>query len=152
MRKLHSWSSCRLVRRARSTSGELTQHSLRTADSFRLVASLIEFSRTSVAKCASSADRLGKANLPAIRNGARGYFPVSTKASVLKHALPLILLGEFYILACALRLAQDMRCCGPRGWHAVASRRASAKLSSCLRKGSFAAARGSYLSNGALGM
>jgi hypothetical protein len=39
-----------------------------------LVASLIEFSRTSVAKCASSADRLGKADLLAIRNGARGYF------------------------------------------------------------------------------
>jgi len=42
--------------------------------------------------------------LAAIRNGARGYFPVSTKASVLQHALPLILLGEFYIPACAFRL------------------------------------------------
>jgi DNA-binding NarL/FixJ family response regulator len=41
--------------------------------------------------------------IAAIRNGARGYFPPSTKASVLKHALPLILLGEFYIPARALR-------------------------------------------------
>jgi DNA-binding CsgD family transcriptional regulator len=42
--------------------------------------------------------------MAAIRNGATGYFPLSTKASVLKHALPLILLGEIYIPACALRL------------------------------------------------
>jgi DNA-binding NarL/FixJ family response regulator len=41
--------------------------------------------------------------IAAIRNGARGYFPVSTKASILQHALPLILLGEIYIPACALR-------------------------------------------------
>jgi two-component system nitrate/nitrite response regulator NarL len=30
----------------------------------------------------------------AIRSGARGYFSPSTKACVLRHALPLILLGE----------------------------------------------------------
>jgi DNA-binding NarL/FixJ family response regulator len=40
----------------------------------------------------------------AIRGGARGYFSPSTKACVLRHALPLILLGEIYIPACALRL------------------------------------------------
>jgi len=40
----------------------------------------------------------------AIRGGARGYFSPSTKACVLQHALPLILLGEIYIPACALRL------------------------------------------------
>jgi DNA-binding NarL/FixJ family response regulator len=40
----------------------------------------------------------------AIRNGARGYFPLSTKGDVLKHALPLILSGEYYVPACALRL------------------------------------------------
>lgn len=40
----------------------------------------------------------------AIRNGARGYFPLSTKPHVLEHALPLILSGEYYIPACALRL------------------------------------------------
>ena len=40
----------------------------------------------------------------AIRSGARGYFLPSTKACVLRHALPLILLGEIYIPACALRL------------------------------------------------
>ena len=40
----------------------------------------------------------------AIRNGARGYFPLSTKSHVLEHALPLILSGEYYIPACALRL------------------------------------------------
>jgi DNA-binding NarL/FixJ family response regulator len=39
----------------------------------------------------------------AIRSGARGYFLPSTKACVLRHALPLILLGEIYIPACALR-------------------------------------------------
>jgi DNA-binding NarL/FixJ family response regulator len=40
----------------------------------------------------------------AIRNGARGYFSLSTKGDVLKHALPLILSGEYYVPACALRL------------------------------------------------
>ena len=40
----------------------------------------------------------------AIRNGARGYFPLSTKLDVLEHALPLILSGEYYIPACAVRL------------------------------------------------
>jgi DNA-binding NarL/FixJ family response regulator len=39
----------------------------------------------------------------AIRSGARGYFSPSTKACVLRHALPLILSGEIYIPACALR-------------------------------------------------
>jgi DNA-binding NarL/FixJ family response regulator len=42
----------------------------------------------------------------AIRNGARGYFTLSTKGDVLKHALPLILSGEYYVPACALRLGQ----------------------------------------------
>jgi two-component system, NarL family, nitrate/nitrite response regulator NarL len=41
--------------------------------------------------------------LAAIRNGARGYIPLSTKPCVLKHALPLIVSGEFYIPASALR-------------------------------------------------
>ena len=40
----------------------------------------------------------------AIRSGARGYFSPSTKACVLRHALPLILSGEIYIPASALRL------------------------------------------------
>jgi DNA-binding NarL/FixJ family response regulator len=42
--------------------------------------------------------------IAAIRNGARGYFPLSTKASIFLHALPLVLLGEIYIPASALRL------------------------------------------------
>jgi DNA-binding NarL/FixJ family response regulator len=42
----------------------------------------------------------------AIRNGARGYFPLSTKPEVLEHALPLILSGEYFIPACALRFGQ----------------------------------------------
>jgi DNA-binding NarL/FixJ family response regulator len=42
--------------------------------------------------------------IAAIRSGARGYFSPSTMACVLRHALPLILLGEIYIPACALRL------------------------------------------------
>jgi DNA-binding NarL/FixJ family response regulator len=42
----------------------------------------------------------------AIRNGARGYFPLSTKPHVLEHALPLILSGEYFIPACALRFGQ----------------------------------------------
>ncbi len=41
--------------------------------------------------------------IAAIRNGARGYFPLSTKASVLQHALALVLLGEIYVPACGLR-------------------------------------------------
>jgi two-component system, NarL family, nitrate/nitrite response regulator NarL len=44
--------------------------------------------------------------IAAIRNGARGYFPVSTKVSVLEHALPLVMSGEIYVPACALRLDQ----------------------------------------------
>jgi DNA-binding NarL/FixJ family response regulator len=39
----------------------------------------------------------------AIRNGARGYIPPSSKPYVLQHALPLIMAGEFYIPASALR-------------------------------------------------
>jgi DNA-binding NarL/FixJ family response regulator len=43
----------------------------------------------------------------AIRNGARGYFPLSTKPHVIELALPLILAGEYYIPACALRLGRE---------------------------------------------
>ena len=42
----------------------------------------------------------------AFRNGARGYFPLSTKPDVLEHALSLILSGEYYVPACALRLGR----------------------------------------------
>ena len=45
--------------------------------------------------------------IAAIRSGARGYFSPSTKACVLRHALPLILLGEIYIPATALRLDHE---------------------------------------------
>jgi len=41
--------------------------------------------------------------LAAIRNGARAYIPLSSRPCVLRHALPLILSGEFYIPASALR-------------------------------------------------
>jgi two-component system nitrate/nitrite response regulator NarL len=41
--------------------------------------------------------------IAAIRNGARGYIPLSCKPCVLQHALPLIMAGEFYIPASALR-------------------------------------------------
>ena len=41
--------------------------------------------------------------ITAIRNGARGYVPPSCKSYVLKHALPLVISGEFYIPASALR-------------------------------------------------
>gem|GEM_PF-85824 len=41
--------------------------------------------------------------IAAIRNGARGYIPPSSKPCVLKHALPLVMSGEFYIPASALR-------------------------------------------------
>jgi two-component system, NarL family, nitrate/nitrite response regulator NarL len=40
----------------------------------------------------------------AIHYGARGYFSLSTKPDVLEHALQLILSGEYYIPASALRL------------------------------------------------
>jgi DNA-binding NarL/FixJ family response regulator len=53
--------------------------------------------------------------MAAIRNGARGYFSLSTKASVLKDALPLILLGEIYIPACALRLDHGRAMPRPEG-------------------------------------
>ena len=51
----------------------------------------------------------------AIRSGARGYFLPSTKAYVLRHALPLILLGEIYIPACALRLDHGNGMLQPEG-------------------------------------
>ena len=51
----------------------------------------------------------------AIRSGARGYFSPSTKACVLRHALPLILLGEIYIPACALRLDHGNGMLRPEG-------------------------------------
>ncbi len=51
----------------------------------------------------------------AIRGGARGYFSPSTKACVLRHALPLILLGEIYIPACALRLDHGNGMLRPEG-------------------------------------
>ena len=51
----------------------------------------------------------------AIRNGARGYFPLSTKPCVLEHALPLIMSGEFYIPACALRLGHGHEMLVPEG-------------------------------------
>src|SRR5262245_61404046 len=38
-----------------------------------------------------------------ISNGARGYIAPSSKPCVLKHALPLVISGEFYIPAGALR-------------------------------------------------
>ena len=41
--------------------------------------------------------------LEAIRNGARGYIPLSCKPCVLQHVLPLIMAGEVYIPASALR-------------------------------------------------
>jgi two-component system, NarL family, nitrate/nitrite response regulator NarL len=41
--------------------------------------------------------------LAAVRHGAKGYFSLSTKLGVLEHALPLILAGECYVPACALR-------------------------------------------------
>jgi two-component system, NarL family, nitrate/nitrite response regulator NarL len=41
--------------------------------------------------------------ITAIRNGARGYIVPSSMPCVLKHALPLVMSGEFYIPASALR-------------------------------------------------
>jgi two-component system, NarL family, nitrate/nitrite response regulator NarL len=51
----------------------------------------------------------------AIRGGARGYFSPSTKVCVLRHALPLILSGEIYIPACALRLEHGNGMLRPEG-------------------------------------
>ena len=46
----------------------------------------------------------GRAHVTAaIRNGARGYISLSATPSLLRHALPLIMSGEFYIPASALR-------------------------------------------------
>jgi DNA-binding NarL/FixJ family response regulator len=53
--------------------------------------------------------------IAAIRSGASGYFSPSTKACVLRHALPLILLGEIYIPACALRLNHGDALLRPEG-------------------------------------
>jgi two-component system, NarL family, nitrate/nitrite response regulator NarL len=41
--------------------------------------------------------------LAAIRAGARGFVPMSSRLDVLRHALPLILSGEFYIPAAVFR-------------------------------------------------
>lgn len=41
--------------------------------------------------------------LAAIRNGAQGYVSASCRPHVLEHALPLVMAGEFYIPASALR-------------------------------------------------
>jgi two-component system, NarL family, nitrate/nitrite response regulator NarL len=53
--------------------------------------------------------------ISAIRSGASGYFSGSTKACILRHALPLILLGEIYIPACALRLNHGDTLLRPEG-------------------------------------
>lgn len=53
--------------------------------------------------------------IAAIRNGARGYFPLSIKPCVLQLALPLIMSGEFYIPACALRLGHGDAMLAPEG-------------------------------------
>jgi DNA-binding NarL/FixJ family response regulator len=44
--------------------------------------------------------------LSALRNGVKGYFSLATKLDVLEHALPLILAGECYVPASALRSGQ----------------------------------------------
>ena len=59
--------------------------------------------------------------IAAIRNGARGYFPLSTKPRVLQHALPLIMAGEFYIPACALRFGHGHAMLAPEGAPGVRS-------------------------------
>jgi two-component system nitrate/nitrite response regulator NarL len=59
--------------------------------------------------------RDGRSCHDTLRNGARGYFPLSTKPCVLEHALPLIMSGEFYIPACALRLGHGHEILAPEG-------------------------------------
>ena len=59
--------------------------------------------------------------IAAVRNGARGYFSLSTKPRVLEHALPLILSGEYYIPACALRLGHEQVLLSPEGAPGVRS-------------------------------
>jgi DNA-binding NarL/FixJ family response regulator len=44
----------------------------------------------------------------AIRNGARGYISLSAKESVLRHALALVMAGEIYIPASALRVGDSL--------------------------------------------
>jgi len=51
----------------------------------------------------------------AIRGGARGYFSPSTKACVIRHALQLVLSGEIYVPACALRLDHGKGMLRPEG-------------------------------------
>jgi DNA-binding NarL/FixJ family response regulator len=53
--------------------------------------------------------------IAAIRNGESGYFPLSTKASVLRHVLPRIMSGEIYIPARAFRLDQGHAMRAPEG-------------------------------------
>jgi len=53
--------------------------------------------------------------IAAMRSGARGYILPSMKTCVLRHALPLILLGEIYIPACALRLDHGNGMLRPEG-------------------------------------
>jgi two-component system, NarL family, nitrate/nitrite response regulator NarL len=53
--------------------------------------------------------------IAAIRNGASGYFPLSTKAPVLQHALALILLGQIYVPASVLRLEHGHTILRPEG-------------------------------------
>jgi len=51
----------------------------------------------------------------AVRNGARGYFSLSAKQGVLLHALPLVMAGEFYIPASALRVGNGLEMLGSDG-------------------------------------
>ena len=53
--------------------------------------------------------------IAAIRNGARGYIPLSSKPCVLQHALPLVISGEFYIPASALRVGNGLEMLGSDG-------------------------------------
>lgn len=59
--------------------------------------------RPNVPVIVTSANESRAQILAAIRSGARGYIPLSSKPCVLRHALPLIVSGEFYIPASALR-------------------------------------------------
>jgi two-component system, NarL family, nitrate/nitrite response regulator NarL len=51
----------------------------------------------------ASADESYEHIVTAFRNGARGYFPLSTKPDVFEPALLLILSGEYYVPTCVLR-------------------------------------------------
>jgi DNA-binding NarL/FixJ family response regulator len=63
--------------------------------------------------------------IAAIRNGARGYILASSKPCVLQHALPLVIAGEFYIPASALR-------CGDMADAVRASERLAPQMASSL--------------------